>query len=60
MPKRKEEEQFATLGEKDCWHTYSLQMLQPAHFSKVVSKILDGNYSLVVTRFDKTVTQKLN
>ncbi|MBU1148664.1 hypothetical protein KKI23_01100 [Patescibacteria group bacterium] len=60
MPKRKEEEQFAVLGEKDCWHTYSLQMLSPTHFSKVVSKILDGNYSLVVTRFEKPVTQKLN
>ena len=49
MPKRKEPEQFAVKGTKDCWHLYSLQMLQPAKFSVVVGKILQGNYSLVLT-----------
>jgi hypothetical protein len=47
MPKRKEAESFATLGEKDCWHLYGLQVLSPAKFASVVGKVLNGRYQLV-------------
>ncbi len=47
MPKRKSPQNFAMLGEKDCWHSYSLQMLAPSKFNKVVGKILRGSYSLI-------------
>jgi hypothetical protein len=47
MPKRKEAEQFAHLGEKDCWHLYGLQVLTPSKFASVVGKILTGRYMLV-------------
>jgi hypothetical protein len=50
MPKRKSPQKFAMLGEKDCWHSYSLQMLAPSKFNKVVGKILRGNYSLVTSQ----------
>ena len=60
MPKRKEEEQFASLGEKESWHAYSLQMLQPAKFSLVVGNILKGNYTLIVTRLQKDMSTKPN
>ncbi len=50
MPKRKEEEIFAPLGEKDSWHAYSLQILNTSKFTAVVGQILKGNYSLVLTR----------
>jgi hypothetical protein len=53
MPKRKEPEKFADKGEKDCWHTYSLQMLQPSKFNFVVSKILNGQYSLVISKYER-------
>ncbi len=53
MPKRKEEEKFAILGEKDCWHSYSLQMLTPAKFSSVVGNILNGKYSLIIAKLNK-------
>ena len=47
MPKRKENEKFARLGKKDCWHSYSLQMLTPSKFNKVVGSILRGQYILI-------------
>ncbi len=57
MPKRKEEEKFADLGEKDCWHSYGLQMLPPSRFTNVVGKILRGNYLLITSRLDKQAQQ---
>ena len=47
MPRRKEAEKFAVLGEKDCWHLYGLQVLTPKKFATVVGKILRGNHTLV-------------
>ena len=47
MPKRKEAERYATVGEKDCWHLYGLQVLTPRKFASVVGKVLQGRYSLV-------------
>lgn len=55
MPKRKENQKFACLGEKNCWHSYGLQMLTPTKFSHVVSKILRGRYVLISSRLDKQV-----
>ena len=52
MPKRKEAEKFATVGAKDCWHSYGLQTLTPAKFAMVVGKILSGNYVLITQRSD--------
>ena len=60
MPKRKDPEKFATLGEKDCWHSYGLQLLAPTKFSRVVGRILNGKYALVSSRLDKKVISKLN
>ena len=57
MPKRKSPQKFAELGEKDCWHTYSLQMLAPAKFNKVVGKILRGSYSLITAARSNTESQ---
>ena len=53
MPKRKQSEQFASVGEKDCWHSYSLQSLAPARFVAVVGKILRGKYLLANANVDK-------
>lgn len=60
MPKRKEKETFADTGNKECWHSYSLQVLQPTKFSSVVGKILSGNYTLIVTKLNKSFFPKLN
>ena len=60
MPRRKEEEDYAELGEKDCWHSYGLQVLAPSKFSSVVGKILDGPYTLVVAGDEKPATQRVN
>ncbi|MFQ5452556.1 MAG: hypothetical protein ACE5D6_00005 [Candidatus Zixiibacteriota bacterium] len=60
MPKRKENEKFAILGEKDCWHSYSLQMLQPSKFTIVVSNILSGKYNLINSKFNKQNSPKVN
>lgn len=60
MPKRKEEETFAPLGEKDSWHAYSLQMLNATKFTAVVGKILDGNYSLVLTKNLESHRERIN
>ena len=50
MPKRKEAERFAVLGEKDCWQLYGLQGLPPKKFASVVTNVLAGRYILVNTR----------
>jgi len=50
MPKRKEAETFAVLGEKDCWQLYGLQGLSPNKFASVVSNVLSGRFMLVNTR----------
>ena len=55
MPRRKDEDTYAEKGEKDCWHSYSLQVLTPSKFSSVVGKILTGRYNLLVSRHDKPV-----
>ena len=60
MPRRKEEHDFADLGEKDCWHSYSLQMLSPAKFSSVVGKILSGKYTLIISKIDRPLTPRVN
>lgn len=57
MPKRKKAERFALVGEKDCWHSYSLQGLTPTRFAVVVGKILRGNYALSTSKFDRQVQQ---
>jgi hypothetical protein len=50
MPKRKEAERFAVLGEKDCWHLYGLQGLSPNKFASVVASVLAGRLILVSSR----------
>jgi len=50
MPKRKADERFARLGTKECWHSYSLQMLTPSKFNKVVGNILRGHYILITAK----------
>lgn len=50
MPKRKEAEKFASTGEKDCWHSYSLQSLSTGRFAQVVTSILKGQYVLINSR----------
>lgn len=59
MPKRRKKEKFAKLGEKDCWHSYSLQMLSPSKFNSVVGKILRGRYSLITSRMQERPDQGL-
>ncbi len=51
MPKRKDDERFASMGEKDSWHPYGLQVLSPSKFSTVVGKILRGHYLLITSRY---------
>lgn len=60
MPKRKEEEEFAPLGVKECWHVYSLQMLNESKFTNVVGEILKGNYSLILTKGSHDKDQRIN
>ena len=57
MPKRRTAQQFAKTGEKDCWHSYSLQMLSPSKFNDVVGKILRGRYLLITSRSDAKNSQ---
>ncbi len=45
MPKKRKS-QFA-VPEKQCWHLYSLQNLNPEKFIKVVGKILKKDYLLI-------------
>lgn len=57
MPKSKDDKGFASLGEKDCWHPYGLQVLSPTKFSTVVGKILGGHYYLISSRFARGAEQ---
>ncbi|MGH8015456.1 MAG: hypothetical protein ACREBV_04645, partial [Candidatus Zixiibacteriota bacterium] len=50
MPKRKEKEHYAELGQKEYWHTYGLQILSTPKFAKVVTNILSGRYSLITAK----------
>jgi len=50
MPVRKEDERFARLGRKDCWHPYGLQGLAPEKFAIVATQILRGNQDLLKLR----------
>lgn len=59
MPKRRKKEKFAKMGEKDCWHSYSLQMLSPSKFNRVVGKILRGRYALITARMQERPEQGL-
>ena len=59
MPKRRTEQKSARPYEKDCWHTYSLQVLSPAKFSQVVGKILKGHYLLLTARMQQRDQQGL-
>jgi len=50
MPPRKEKEVFAELGEKDHWHPYGLQGLNPDRFGNIVTNILQGKFNLLKLR----------
>jgi hypothetical protein len=56
MPRRKEAEKFAVLGEKDCWHSYGLQALAPKKFTAVVGKILKGQHTLIRSGLPNRIT----
>ena len=43
------------MGEKDCWHLYSLQGLSPSKFTVVVGKILRGSYTLIPPRVNNSI-----
>ncbi len=49
MPRRKQNEQFAPILEKDLWHPYELQSLVSRKFVTIVNKILKGEYSMLDT-----------
>ncbi len=49
MPRRKEHEEFAPLGEKDIWHPYELQSLARRKFIRIVTKILERDYVMLDT-----------
>ncbi|PKK82905.1 MAG: hypothetical protein CVT49_11380 [candidate division Zixibacteria bacterium HGW-Zixibacteria-1] len=55
MPPRKEAEEFAAVGVKDCWHPYGLQDLSPDKFVKVVTRILAGKFELLDLKWDKGI-----
>ena len=38
------------LREKDCWHSYGLQMLSPEKFLQVAGRIIEGRYILLTVR----------
>ena len=57
MAKGDREIKRPNLGEKDCWNLYSLQVLSPAKFVKVVGKVLNGRYVLIAPKTGKTASQ---
>lgn len=57
MPKNSRQGNNPELGEKDCWNLYSLQVLTPTKFIKVVGKVLDGRYILVGPKATKQVNK---
>ncbi len=50
MPKRGTSKKVDLKGEKDCWHPYSLQSLNPRRFAVVAGQILRGKCELILTR----------
>jgi hypothetical protein len=56
MPPRKEAEEFAKIGTKDCWHPYGLQNLSPEKFGIVVTRILSGKFNLLDLKWNKDST----
>jgi hypothetical protein len=57
MQKSRNKTRYPDLGEKDCWNLYSLQVLTPNKFVKVVGNVLDGRYLLVAPKSGKKVAQ---
>ncbi len=57
MPLRKEAENFARVGTKDCWHPYGLQGLSPDKFAAVASQILRGDFDLLMLKPRKDAHQ---
>lgn len=47
MPRRKEREEFATIGEKEIWHPYELQSLPMRKFIQIIDKILQRDYLML-------------
>ena len=56
MAKGEGEIKRPNLGEKDCWNLYSLQVLSPNKFVKVVGKVLNGRYILIAPKTGKTAS----
>ena len=52
MPRRKNTHTPIKKTEKDCWHLYSLQALDPSRFVKVVQRVMTGRYRLISTRLN--------
>ena len=50
MPARKYPQEYATVGPKDFWHSYSLQGLPAGRFAQVVQEIIAGRNNLISTR----------
>lgn len=55
MPPRKEKEEFAVVGEKDHWHPYGLQTLNPEKFGAIVTRILKGKFYLLDLKWEKAM-----
>ncbi|MCK4857757.1 MAG: hypothetical protein KAT58_07310 [candidate division Zixibacteria bacterium] len=49
MPRRKEHEEYAPVGEKDVWHPYELQSISLRKFITIVNKILRRDYTMIDT-----------
>jgi hypothetical protein len=58
MPARKDVEKYASMGNKDCWHPYGLQGLNPEKFALVASRILKGSFNLLGLKRSKSVSAK--
>jgi hypothetical protein len=55
MPTRKEPQEYAKVGCKDCWHPYGLQSLNPEKFVSVVTRILKGKFELLELKWNKNM-----
>jgi hypothetical protein len=55
MPTRKEPQEYAKVGSKDCWHPYGLQSLSPEKFVSVVSRILKGKFELLELKWKRNI-----
>jgi hypothetical protein len=49
MPRRKQREEFAPIGEKDIWHPYELQSLPMRKFVQIIDRILRRDYVMLDT-----------